>query len=162
MSTLAAASHPNVLHFQEAWEEKSQLHIRTALAECGDFATYLQTISDEGGLDEARCWKVLRELTEVCTCEIWKALTDAIFPGPSPHPLTWHPPPGLETGQHSHRSKRNIADQRLWIVNSTRFLDLGRVSRASGRRRIQRSRRGSRVSQPRDVAGCVRDVFGCI
>lgn len=65
LSTLAEASHPSVLHFQEAWEEKSQLHIRTALAECGDFATYLQSISDEGGLDEARCWKVLRELTEV-------------------------------------------------------------------------------------------------
>lgn len=65
MSTLAAASHTNVLQFQEAWEEKSQLHIRTALAECGDFATYLQTISDEGGLDEGRCWKVLHELTEV-------------------------------------------------------------------------------------------------
>lgn len=41
------------------------MHIRTALAECGDFATYLQTISDEGGLDEGRCWKVLCELTEV-------------------------------------------------------------------------------------------------
>jgi hypothetical protein len=78
LSTLAAASHPNVLHFQEAWEEKSQLHIRTALAECGDFATYLQTISDEGGLDEARCWKVLRELTEVSIPTMSKALADAV------------------------------------------------------------------------------------
>ncbi|KAJ9124636.1 hypothetical protein QFC24_003003 [Naganishia onofrii] len=62
LSTLAAAPHSNILQFQEAWEEKRQLHIRTALADCGDFATYLQSISDDGGLDEGRSWKVLHEL----------------------------------------------------------------------------------------------------
>ncbi|KAJ9111229.1 hypothetical protein QFC22_006604 [Naganishia vaughanmartiniae] len=62
LSTLAAAPHPNILQFQEAWEEKRQLHIRTALADCGDFATYLQSVSDDGGLDEGRSWKVLHEL----------------------------------------------------------------------------------------------------
>ncbi|KAJ9104106.1 hypothetical protein QFC19_004090 [Naganishia cerealis] len=64
LSTLAAVPHPNILQFQEAWEEKRQLHIRTALADCGDFATYVQSISDDGGLDEGRSWKVLHELSE--------------------------------------------------------------------------------------------------
>ena len=65
LETLAKTANPYVLQFQEAWEEKEQLHIRTNLAGCGDLATYLNSIGDVGGLDEGRCWKMLFELTSV-------------------------------------------------------------------------------------------------
>ena len=65
LETLAKTANPYVLQFQEAWEEKEQLHIRTNLAECGDLATYLNSIGETGGLDEGRCWKMLFELTSV-------------------------------------------------------------------------------------------------
>ena len=65
LQTLAKQPHPHVLNFIEAWEEGDQLHLRTELAGCGDLATYLQSIGDEGGLDEGRCWKLLFELTSV-------------------------------------------------------------------------------------------------
>ena len=65
LETLATQPHEHVLQFHEAWEEKEQLHIRTSLAECGDLETYLNAISETGGLGEARCWKMLFELTSV-------------------------------------------------------------------------------------------------
>jgi len=65
LENLARHPNPHVLQFHGAWEEKEQLHIRTTLAECGDLASYLTSISETGGLDEARCWKLLFELTLV-------------------------------------------------------------------------------------------------
>lgn len=112
LSTLAAAPHSNILQFQEAWEEKRQLHIRTALADCGDFATYLQSISDDGGLDEGRSWKVLHELLGVSPLAIaMRPVPDICSTtGLASHPLSRHPPPRPETSQYLDRPKWNVTD----------------------------------------------------
>jgi hypothetical protein len=62
LETLSAHPHPHVVEFYGAWEQNQQLHIQTAFAECGDLATYLESVADRGGLGEIRCWKTLTEL----------------------------------------------------------------------------------------------------
>jgi hypothetical protein len=108
--------HPNpfIIQFQEAWEERQQLHIRTALAECGDLATYLEAIGDTGGLDEGRCWKLLFELSSV---RIKYGSMHSHTNGPllrlgiETYTFTRHPTPRLETSQHPCHRYRKFTDQ---------------------------------------------------
>lgn len=65
MRAVCATPNPYIMRFHDAWEEKQQLHIKTSLAECGDLASYLQSVSDSGGMDEGRVWKLVVELTTV-------------------------------------------------------------------------------------------------
>jgi mitosis inhibitor protein kinase SWE1 len=55
--------HPNILRLADSWEEAGRLHIRTELAPCGDLAHFLLSVSEFGGLEEGRVWKMLAELT---------------------------------------------------------------------------------------------------
>ncbi|PWN34191.1 kinase-like protein, partial [Meira miltonrushii] len=57
--------HLNIVAFFDAWEEAGHLYIQTELCPCVDFSSFLQHFSNMGGsMDEARLWKVLRELSE--------------------------------------------------------------------------------------------------
>lgn len=57
--------HLNIVSFIDSWEERGHLFIQTELCPCVDFASFLQHFSNMGGsLDEARLWKVFRELAK--------------------------------------------------------------------------------------------------
>lgn len=57
--------HLNIVSFVDAWEESGHLFVQTELCPCVDFASFLQHFSNMGGsLDEARLWKVFREVAE--------------------------------------------------------------------------------------------------
>lgn len=59
------SGHPNIVAFIDAWEEAGHLFVQTELCPCVDFSSFLQHFSNMGGsLDEARLWKVMRELSE--------------------------------------------------------------------------------------------------
>ncbi|ORX38288.1 hypothetical protein BD324DRAFT_588590 [Kockovaella imperatae] len=60
---LSLDPHANILTFVDSWEHSNRLFIRTELASCGDFATFLLTIADAGAMGEARLWKTLYELS---------------------------------------------------------------------------------------------------
>jgi len=60
---LSKDSHPHILPYVDSWEHSSRLYIRTALAPCGDLSKFLLSLAERGGLDEARSWKVLEELS---------------------------------------------------------------------------------------------------
>lgn len=125
LETLATQPHEHVLQFHEAWEEKEQLHIRTSLAECGDLETYLNAISETGGLGEARCWKMLFELTSVrhfCVALRPTFMTMACSPflnthtGFTPYTLVGHSASRPQTRQCAYHRARWSFDQRLWTV----------------------------------------------
>lgn len=63
LTRLTERPHPNILRFEDSWEQGGRLHIRTELAECGDLSRYLLSLGDQRGLDEGRVWKVMAELT---------------------------------------------------------------------------------------------------
>jgi mitosis inhibitor protein kinase SWE1 len=60
---LSKDAHPHIISYVDSWEHGSRLYIRTALAPCGDLSTFLLSLADQGGLGEARVWKVLAELS---------------------------------------------------------------------------------------------------
>ena len=60
---LSREPHPHIIPFVDSWEYASRLYIRTHLAPCGDLALFLMSLSDVGGMGEARVWKVLYELS---------------------------------------------------------------------------------------------------
>jgi len=61
---LSQIGHPHIIPYVDSWEHNSRLYIQTALAPCGDFSTFLLSLAEKGGLDEARAWKVLNELSD--------------------------------------------------------------------------------------------------
>lgn len=59
--------HPNVLRYIDNWEQDGLLFIQTELCALGSFGRFLWDYGRKfPRLDEARVWKVLAELTEVC------------------------------------------------------------------------------------------------
>lgn len=67
LTQYADGRHPNVLAYIDSWEEDEALFIRTELCESGNLARFLW----EYGrvflrLDEARVWKVIVDLSNVC------------------------------------------------------------------------------------------------
>lgn len=52
-----------MISFIDSWEHNDRLYIRTDLAECGDLSRFLTSLGDYSGLDEARVWKTLSELS---------------------------------------------------------------------------------------------------
>ncbi|CAK9781974.1 hypothetical protein CC85DRAFT_276975 [Cutaneotrichosporon oleaginosum] len=63
LRAIGKAEHPNILRLVDSWEEAGRLHIRTELALCGDLANFLLSVSEFGGLEEGRVWKMLAELS---------------------------------------------------------------------------------------------------
>ena len=59
--------HPNVLGYIDSWEQDGLLFIQTELCALGSFGGFLWDYGRKfPRLDEARVWKILAELTEVC------------------------------------------------------------------------------------------------
>ena len=59
--------HPNVLRYIDNWEQDGLLFIQTELCGLGSFGRFLWDYGRKfPRLDEARVWKILAELTEVC------------------------------------------------------------------------------------------------
>jgi mitosis inhibitor protein kinase SWE1 len=57
--------HLNVIPLVDAWEESGSLYIQMELCPCVDFSSFLQHNANMGGsLEEARLWKVFRELND--------------------------------------------------------------------------------------------------
>jgi mitosis inhibitor protein kinase SWE1 len=57
--------HPNIISLVDAWEETGSLFIQMELCPCVDFSSFLQHNANMGGsLEEARLWKVFRELND--------------------------------------------------------------------------------------------------
>jgi mitosis inhibitor protein kinase SWE1 len=62
---LSVRPHPNVIKFEDAWEQNRQLFIQTELC-LGSLAFFLLEYgSVVERLDEARVWKIVRELSDV-------------------------------------------------------------------------------------------------
>jgi mitosis inhibitor protein kinase SWE1 len=62
---LSVNPHPNVIKFEDAWEQNRQLFIQTELC-LGSLAFFLLEYgSVVERLDEARVWKIVRELSDV-------------------------------------------------------------------------------------------------
>lgn len=62
------SGHPNVLRYIDSWEQDSLLFIQAELCALGSFGRFLWDYGRKfPRLDEARVWKILAELTEVCT-----------------------------------------------------------------------------------------------
>ena len=61
------SGHPNVLRYIDSWEQDGLLFIQTELCALGSFGRFLWDYGRKfPRLDEARVWKILAELTEVC------------------------------------------------------------------------------------------------
>lgn len=57
--------HLNIIQLIDAWEESGSLFIQSELCPCVDFAIFLQQNANMGGyLEEARLWKVFKELSD--------------------------------------------------------------------------------------------------
>ncbi|UZJ54987.1 hypothetical protein CBS101457_004307 [Exobasidium rhododendri] len=57
--------HLNIIMLVDSWEEAGSLFIQTELCPCVDFSNFLQYNSNMGGsLEEARLWKVFKELSD--------------------------------------------------------------------------------------------------
>lgn len=57
--------HLNIIMLVDSWEEAGSLFIQTELCPCVDFSSFLQHNSNMGGsLEEARLWKVFKELSD--------------------------------------------------------------------------------------------------
>jgi mitosis inhibitor protein kinase SWE1 len=64
---LSVRPHPHVIKFEDAWEQNRQLFIQTELC-LGSLAFFLLEYgSVVERLDEARVWKIVRELSDVST-----------------------------------------------------------------------------------------------
>ncbi|GMK55926.1 hypothetical protein CspeluHIS016_0209820 [Cutaneotrichosporon spelunceum] len=63
LRAVGQGQHPNIIRLADSWEEAGRLHISTELAPCGDLAHFLLSVSEFGGLEEGRVWKMLAELT---------------------------------------------------------------------------------------------------
>ncbi|BEJ15626.1 hypothetical protein CspHIS471_0502310 [Cutaneotrichosporon sp. HIS471] len=63
LRAIGQVQHLNIIRLADSWEEAGRLHIRTELAPCGDLAHFLLSVSEFGGLEEGRVWKMLAELT---------------------------------------------------------------------------------------------------
>lgn len=62
---LSVQPHPHVIKFEDAWEQNRQLFIQTELC-LGSLAFFLLEYgSVVERLDEARVWKIVRELSDV-------------------------------------------------------------------------------------------------
>lgn len=68
--------HPGVLRYIDSWEQDGLLFIQTELCALGSFGRFLWDYGRKfPRLDEARVWKILAELTEVCTLlQLWHFL----------------------------------------------------------------------------------------
>ncbi|KAH8924877.1 kinase-like protein [Atractiella rhizophila] len=56
-------SHPNILQFQDAWEQDNQLFIQTELCRCGTLDFFLEEYGQlYPHLDEIRVWKIATEV----------------------------------------------------------------------------------------------------
>lgn len=62
---LSRDPHPNVVHFEDAWEQDHKLYIQTELC-CWTFGFFLQEYGKViDVLDEGRIWKIIRDLADV-------------------------------------------------------------------------------------------------
>lgn len=103
----ADGRHPNVLAYIDSWEEDEALFIRTELCESGNLARFLWEYGRVfPRLDEARVWKIIVDLSNVCHAinlffgspvDIPSFLCFlSLFIGLEIHPRFWGDPPGLE------------------------------------------------------------------
>lgn len=85
---LSKRPSPHVIKFEDAWEQNRQLFIQTELC-LGSLAFFLLEYgSVVERLDEARVWKIVRELSDVSSADDALCPTSVLtFAGPSPHPL---------------------------------------------------------------------------
>lgn len=122
--------HPSVLRYVDNWEQDGLLFIQTELCALGSFGRFLWDYGRKfPRLDEARVWKILAELTEVCgscclLCGIFfliLALLGSLPPllsvaekGHGVHP--WQPdsPSRSEAGEHFCDLRRQAEDRGLW------------------------------------------------
>jgi len=67
---LSVRPHPHVIKFEDAWEQNRQLFIQTELC-LGSLAFFLLEYgSVVERLDEARVWKIVRELSDVSISQV--------------------------------------------------------------------------------------------
>jgi len=84
---LSVQPHPHVIKFEDAWEQNRQLFIQTELC-LGSLAFFLLEYgSVVERLDEARVWKIVRELSDVSHQDRRRGEDDADSTGNSPHSL---------------------------------------------------------------------------
>jgi mitosis inhibitor protein kinase SWE1 len=84
---LSVQPHPHVIKFEDAWEQNRQLFIQTELC-LGSLAFFLLEYgSVVERLDEARVWKIVRELSDVSHQDRRRGEDGADSTGNSPHSL---------------------------------------------------------------------------
>lgn len=86
---LSRTPHPHVISFVDAWEQNRQLFIQTELC-LGSLAFFLEEYGRVvPRLDEARVWKIIRELSDVSFAILLQKLTTGLasYPLQRCHPL---------------------------------------------------------------------------
>ena len=97
---LSVRPNPHVIKFEDAWEQNRQLFIQTELC-LGSLAFFLLEYgSVVERLDEARVWKIVRELSDVSDSEILLAVADRT--GYPPYPLEWRGSFRHQACKHPH------------------------------------------------------------
>ena len=65
LQSLGRSDH--TIHFVNSWEEKNHLYIQTEICEEGSLEMFLAQVGIKGRLDDFRIWKVVLELSLVCS-----------------------------------------------------------------------------------------------
>lgn len=69
VAALKAMGHSDhVVHLVDSWEDKNRLYIQTEFCEEGSLDLFLSQVGRKGRLDDFRVWKILLELSKVCSC----------------------------------------------------------------------------------------------
>jgi mitosis inhibitor protein kinase SWE1 len=57
----------HVIHLIDSWEERNHLYIQTEYCEEGSLDLFLSDVGRKGRLDDFRIWKIMLELSQVCS-----------------------------------------------------------------------------------------------
>lgn len=57
----------HVIHLIDSWEERNHLYIQTEYCEEGSLDLFLSEVGRKGRLDDFRIWKIMLELSQVCS-----------------------------------------------------------------------------------------------
>ena len=67
LKALGRSDH--VIQFVDSWEERNHLYIQTEYCEEGSLDVFLSEVGRKGRLDDFRIWKIMLELSQVCSPE---------------------------------------------------------------------------------------------
>jgi mitosis inhibitor protein kinase SWE1 len=87
VNVLKALGHSDhVVHFIDSWEEKNYLYIQTEFCEEGSLDLFLSQVGRKGRLDDFRIWKIMLELSQVCSRREFRSIKADFYPGSETHP----------------------------------------------------------------------------